>query len=419
MTTPSTIAVPSNLLQDLLFNAEKLDEGVNSSALTYLDRLGVSRLTYAGAIARISAVNPRGAWATATAYAALDVVSNSGTWYVALDAHTSGGSFAGDQSAHWRVYQGVLASDLASTSDPTKGAALVGFSTSQAYGAGTVGADLNAARPVSRGGTGATSVSGALANLGMIDVAAAITVNAAQTLTGSALGKCVLITDAVSPANYTLTLPAGAAVGSIIMLRVSRSATKLFTIHGNDVVIDGLASRILWSGEVAVLQREASSWTKISGTSRPFAGGIQRLSSQTGIAAATFRQANFTSAFGDLSGLNLAYNAGSGNLLIPRPGNYHIAGCLALNGTGIVGATAQIALVQNANTPAISPNALLTAIIGTAAPRFVGGVSGLFNCAAGDGIGMIGYISAGTSLIFEFAASTIAPTLTYQEVPSW
>ena len=112
MTTPTTNPVPSSAAADLLFNAEKIDEAVSTAALTYTDRLGASRLTLAGATARISAINTRGAWVTATVYAARDVVSNSGTWYIALDAHTSGATFAGDSAAHWRVYQGVTQSQL-------------------------------------------------------------------------------------------------------------------------------------------------------------------------------------------------------------------------------------------------------------------------------------------------------------------
>lgn len=124
MTTPTTAPVPSTAAADLLFNAEKLDEAVNGSGETYVDRLGVARLTLAGAVARISAVNTRGAWAATTAYAARDVVSNSGTWYIALSAHTSGATFAGDLATRWRVYQGVLSSDL-TDDDAAKGAGIV------------------------------------------------------------------------------------------------------------------------------------------------------------------------------------------------------------------------------------------------------------------------------------------------------
>ncbi len=139
----TTNPVPSNEPSDLLFNAQRLDQAVNSSAQSYVDRLGISRLTLSGAMARISAVNPRGSWVTATAYAARDLVLNSGNWYIALDAHTSGASFAGDEGAHWRVHQGVTESDISSTASATKGANLVGYSIARAYGPATVGGKLN------------------------------------------------------------------------------------------------------------------------------------------------------------------------------------------------------------------------------------------------------------------------------------
>ena len=111
MTTPSTTPIPSKLPQDLLFNAEKLDEGDNSSAQTYTDRFGTNRLTVQGSIDTFRAINPRGAWATGTVYAARDVVTNGGSWWISLDGHTAGATFAGDQAAHWRPYQ-LLTGDV-------------------------------------------------------------------------------------------------------------------------------------------------------------------------------------------------------------------------------------------------------------------------------------------------------------------
>lgn len=142
MTTPTTNPVPSQDPQDLLFNAEKLDEIVSSSALQYTDRLGQSRRTAAGALASFTALNPRGAWATATAYAPRDLASNSGTWYIALDSHISGATFSGDSAAHWRPFQGVLPTDLASTTDALKGAGQLGYAITLGYSVGTVGRRL-------------------------------------------------------------------------------------------------------------------------------------------------------------------------------------------------------------------------------------------------------------------------------------
>lgn len=125
MTTPSTTPVPSKLSQDLLFNAEKIDESVNSSAASYFDRFGKERLTLTGAVNSIAAVNPRGAWASGVTYALKDLVTSGGVVYICVSAHTSGATFAGDAS-RWGVFQGLIAGDLADTSSTLKGDALIG-----------------------------------------------------------------------------------------------------------------------------------------------------------------------------------------------------------------------------------------------------------------------------------------------------
>jgi hypothetical protein len=161
MTTPTTNPVPSAAAADLLFNAEKLDEAISSSASTYTDRKGVQRQTLAGALATLRALNIRGDWATATTYAVRDIARNAGTWYVALDTHTSGASFAGDQAAHWGIFQGITAPELAGTV-ATQGAGLVGYSDASVYSAGTLGAALKQHAADQADGTSATKGAGAL-----------------------------------------------------------------------------------------------------------------------------------------------------------------------------------------------------------------------------------------------------------------
>ncbi len=112
MTTPTSNPIPSGSPRDLLFNAEKIDEAVNTGALTYVDRFGVTRLTLAGAAAQFSHANNRGAWSTGTAYAVNDLVLVSGSWWVCFSAHTSGATFAADQVARWHVYQGASTQQL-------------------------------------------------------------------------------------------------------------------------------------------------------------------------------------------------------------------------------------------------------------------------------------------------------------------
>jgi len=138
MTT--TTAVPSSDVSDFVFNVQKLDEIATGTALTYVDRLGVERSTAAGVMARFAALNPRGAWATATVYQSRDLVLQSGTWYIALDTHTSGATFAGDLLAHWRPEQGVTRADLADPTSASNGSGLVKNNATLNYVPGSLGA---------------------------------------------------------------------------------------------------------------------------------------------------------------------------------------------------------------------------------------------------------------------------------------
>lgn len=53
-TTPTTNPIPSESVQDFKFNAGKVDQIVNSNANTYVDRFGIERYTWAGALANIA-----------------------------------------------------------------------------------------------------------------------------------------------------------------------------------------------------------------------------------------------------------------------------------------------------------------------------------------------------------------------------
>lgn len=111
MTTPTNKPVPSSDPRDLLFNAQKLDLALSSGALAYTDRLGVSRLTLAGATETLKAFNYRGVWAAATTYALKDVVNVGGVAYVCTVPHTSSGAFAADAD-RWSVHQGATQQQL-------------------------------------------------------------------------------------------------------------------------------------------------------------------------------------------------------------------------------------------------------------------------------------------------------------------
>lgn len=105
MTTPTTNPVPSTAPQDLLFNAEKLDQAVNSSALTYIDRLGVTRKSLAGLSADAALGVAGGVYAsTAAGLAAtpngryFNVVSGNPAEYLIL--YLNSGGTAVEQKRH-------------------------------------------------------------------------------------------------------------------------------------------------------------------------------------------------------------------------------------------------------------------------------------------------------------------------------
>lgn len=111
-------------------DVDHIAEIATSRAITATDRKGNVKDTIAGAVAKIAAFNSRGVWGAATAYAVKDLVSNAGTWYVAVVAHTSSAAFATDAAGKWRVYQGVTLGDLAAIG----GASLVGVRSGQTLG---------------------------------------------------------------------------------------------------------------------------------------------------------------------------------------------------------------------------------------------------------------------------------------------
>jgi hypothetical protein len=100
-------AVPSSAAEDLLLNARALDEFINSTSDSLVTRLGVTKETLKGAVYALRFFNNRGNWAAITDYALKDLVLFSGTWYVCIEPHTSGGSFAAN-AAKFVVHQTSL-----------------------------------------------------------------------------------------------------------------------------------------------------------------------------------------------------------------------------------------------------------------------------------------------------------------------
>lgn len=85
---------------------DNLHEIMTGSKTETVDTGGAEPVkTVANAVSSIENFNPRGVWATSTAYALKDLVTESGTVYVCVEAHTSG-TFSTDLSAgKWAYHQ--------------------------------------------------------------------------------------------------------------------------------------------------------------------------------------------------------------------------------------------------------------------------------------------------------------------------
>ncbi len=133
--------------------------------------------------------------------------------------------------------------------------------------------------------------------------------------------------------NYTVTLPAASGnTGKFIGLRISPSATKLFTIDGNaSETIDGSLTRIMWSGESATLYCDGSNWFKIAGKSKPTQCKIYYTSaSAASIADATVVATPFSSTTIDNTGLMADLTNDRVNVI--RPGQYVINAQITYSG---------------------------------------------------------------------------------------
>lgn len=94
-------------LDNAKLDVDHIAEIANSLNPTAIDRMGHEKLTVQGAMDRLTAINFRGAWTTATAYAVKDAFSEGGVIYVTVLAHTSTTVSADLAAGKIGLYQGV------------------------------------------------------------------------------------------------------------------------------------------------------------------------------------------------------------------------------------------------------------------------------------------------------------------------
>ena len=108
-----------------------------------------------------------------------------------------------------------------------------------------------------------------------------VLLGSAISITGTAtatLGRMHLCSG--TAADYTVTLPTAVGqTGKVIGFRMDAALTRFVTLDGNaSETLDGATTRIMWSGEMAILRSDGSNWHKIGGLSKPLEAQISRRS---------------------------------------------------------------------------------------------------------------------------------------------
>lgn len=136
-----------------------------------------------------------------------------------------------------------------------------------------------------------------------------------------------------STADYIVTLPAVSGnTGKFIGIRISTSATRLFTIKGNaSELIDGVNTRIMWKGETAILYCDGTGWKKMAGLSIPMI--CQRSLSTPSTTLFTSGSAikvplNRT----DIDNTGFMADTANNRIKFVRDGNYTLSGVVVFNG---------------------------------------------------------------------------------------
>jgi len=236
-------------------------------------------------------------------------------------------------------------------------------------------------------------------------VSTEVSVTGATTATISRMHVC---TDSGSPADYTLTLPAAATAGagSLIGIRVSDAMTKLVTIDGNSTEeIDGETTRVMWSGESAVLLCDGTGWSKIAGKTIPMVAVLSETASAQAIADSTYVQLTFSSSPIDVGGMA---DTANNRITIRRGGNYRLATRVSID-TQASGAIRARVL---SGATAIDYSDAITGLM----PHPLVSVQPL---SAGDNMTMEILHNAGAGVSTIVASASYAPRFSLKEIPQW
>lgn len=236
-----------------------------------------------------------------------------------------------------------------------------------------------------------------------------VSITAAITLTSTAFGKMHKISDAGTPADYTVTLPAASGnAGKIIGLRVAGNATKLFTIDGNgSETIDGETVRVLWAGEVAILECDGTGWTKIAGKTIPMMCRLENHSTPQTIVNATFTVVQHDTEVFDIGNIG---DFANNRITLRRPGKVRI---FYQNRWTLLSAARVVALLQKNGSGVMSDERYASST------NISNVIATIVDVVAADYIDVRAYQNSGASKDIIGGSGTEYPNMVVEEIVTW
>lgn len=223
--------------------------------------------------------------------------------------------------------------------------------------------------------------------------------------------------------DYTVTLPTAVGnSGRLIAFRMDTTLTRLVTLDGNGTeTIDGLLTRVMWSGENCVLVSDGTEWHKIGGTSRPLEA-VCEARSATSIANNTLVRINMTDTI--RQSVSTLIDLTNDRITVPRPSNYIISGMVSYERAGatLAGSEMYAQFGVNGTTTQINPPALTVVPCSFNASASINfshcALSVTRQLAANDFVVLMGIQSSGQTFTTR-TVDVVRPYLSVLEVPSW
>jgi hypothetical protein len=243
---------------------------------------------------------------------------------------------------------------------------------------------------------------------------APISVTGATTAT---LGRLHVCTG--TSADYTVTLPAVSGNSGkyvAFIMGDSTALTRFVTLDGNaSETIDGETTRIMWSGETAILRCNGTEWIKIAGKTKALVG-VAAPSADATVTPSTNVQINLNTSVIDNSGRMV--ETGSNQIRVKRTGLYNCLPVFRLNNVVTARARAYGGMWRT-RSGVTTQWVVLGEAYAAAGGYPTINVSCPVNCNADDLLLLYCGMGGTGNETLDGTGSTEGSYLSVQEVPSW